>query len=133
MERSRKSPRSSRSCKTSGDPDSTRLCLPIPARGFAWEENRMEVSNDTDQDTKYKVSGGGVPIPKGTSKWDTSKWPVLAKRTGIQHSPTLPGPWWIAFAVNGKQLVGEANSAADHVTLKKIGRTYQVEVCKLFR
>ena len=92
----------------------------------------MEVSNDTDQDTKYKVSGGGVPIPQDP-KLNTSTWPVLTKKTKTKHSPKLPGPWWISFAVNGKHVgVGQASTADDRVTLKKVGRKYQVEVCRLF-
>ena len=87
----------------------------------------MDVSNDTNTDSKYKVSGGGgaVPMPKG-------RWLSLKARKKIKHSPKPPGPWTVSFSVNGHEFVGKADTANAQVKLTKTKGQFHVAVCEVF-
>jgi hypothetical protein len=87
----------------------------------------MDVSNDTDTNSKYKVSGGG-----GAPNPDTAKWLVLKAKGRAKPRPQPPGPWKIAFLVNGHEVMGEASTSADKVRLMKTNGRFHVEVCRVF-
>jgi hypothetical protein len=90
----------------------------------------MDISNDTGQDAKYKVSGGGTPVgPHGrfVPSEETSRWPVIAAGTTISVPVTSKGPWKVYFVVNGEGFVTVSSADNDLVRLAPSGNTFQVE------
>lgn len=91
----------------------------------------MDIVNDTDQDAKVRVAGGGGGVaPHGRSLDDeeTTGWPVLPSGSILQHSPPYPGPWTVCFVVNGRRVITETRSASSVVRLTPAGRTFKVNV-----
>jgi hypothetical protein len=91
----------------------------------------MDIVNDTDQDAKVKVSGGGVGIaPHGQPFEDErlADWPLLPARGHLRHNPSPPGPWTVYFIVNGHRVQGEARSGSSTVKLTPAGSAFRVQV-----
>src|SRR4051794_17004698 len=98
----------------------------------------MDISNDTGQDTRYKVTGtGGSGMgPHGRPRpEDTVNWPVLAANSTIHHKPASKGPWKVYFFIDGHDVVAvEASSDTDHVQLLVAHTdTFQAKVRKVSR
>jgi len=90
----------------------------------------MEIINDTNQDAKVKVAGGGPGIAPRDSYLeddDPSKWPLLPAGGFINYSPMSP-PWTVCFVVNGRQVLKEVRHAAKKVRLAAAGSTFRVDV-----
>jgi len=83
----------------------------------------MEISNNTDQDTRYRVtgtggSGAGPHDPHFPFKReDTVNWKELAAGSIVRHKPASKGPWKVYFYVAGQGLATEASSDNDRVQL----------------
>ncbi len=92
----------------------------------------MDIINDTNQEAKVRVSGGGQGIaPKGRpyeDDEDPSSWPGLSPGGLLNHSPHPPGPWTVCFVVNGRRIVTKIRSASSKVRLTPVGRTFQVKI-----
>jgi len=93
----------------------------------------MDISNDTGQDAKYKVtSGGGTPVGDpgrfDPSEKDTSRWPVIAAGTAVNVAATSKGPWRVYFVVNGEGFIAHSSSDNDLVRLASTGNTFQAHV-----
>ena len=90
----------------------------------------MEIVNDTSQDTRVKVTGGGTgaaPHDPCYSEEDPSKWPLLPAGGLLSHEQ-LPPPWTVCFAVNGSQVRKEVRRTAKKVTLAKAGSAFRVDI-----
>lgn len=92
----------------------------------------MDISNDTPVDARYKVSGGGTPVgPHGgrfVPSEDTSRWPVVAANTMVNHPVTSKGPWRVYFVINGEGFIADARSDNDLVHLAPSGDTFRADV-----
>src|SRR4029077_13293919 len=78
--------------------------------------NAMDVTNDSDTDTRYTVKNGSGSGMGGHHSFpfqpaDTTQWKVLAKRT-TDHvdTPGAKGPWIVYFYVNDQGFVANATS-----------------------
>jgi hypothetical protein len=90
----------------------------------------MEIINDTNQDAKVRVAGGGPGIAPHDSYLeddDPSKWPLLPAGGFLSHSP-LPPPWTVCFVVNGRQVRKEVRHAAKKVRLAAAGSAFRVDI-----
>jgi hypothetical protein len=89
----------------------------------------MDIENNTNQDTRVKVTGGSGMAPYGSYRDDDdpSKWPLLPPGGLLSHSP-LPPPWTICFLVNGRQVLKEVRHAASKVTLAAAGNAFRIDV-----
>ena len=91
----------------------------------------MQIVNDTDQDARVRVAGGGSGIEKPddiVGQEDTSKWPLLRSRCRLDPNPALPGPWTVHFVVNGCCITKEVLSEKSVVRLTPTGRTFAARV-----
>ena len=84
----------------------------------------MDISNDTGQDTRYKVTGtGGSGMgphggPSSIRPEDTVNWKVLPANSTVRHKPASKGPWKVYFFIDGHGVVvAEASSDKDRVQL----------------
>jgi hypothetical protein len=88
----------------------------------------MDIVNDTNQDAKVRVAGGGSGIgpdePLARDE-DTSGWPVVPSGGQLKHKALASGPWTVCFAVNGRRIIEDVPPRARRVTLT---RTFQVKV-----
>lgn len=94
----------------------------------------MDITNTTDIDTKYKVTGGGgSPMgdhhhPKDFPLEEATSWPTLHAGSQISYHPHSSGPWTIYFVVQGKGFTVTTESAEDRLTLVRSGAGFQVQV-----
>jgi hypothetical protein len=91
----------------------------------------MDITNDTDQDAKVRVSGGGAGIaPHGQPFEDENfaDWPSLPPGGHLRHNPPPPGPWTVCFVINGHRVMGEARSGSSKITLAPAGSAFRVKV-----
>lgn len=91
----------------------------------------MDIVNDTGQDAKVRVAGGGgggAPQGRPFDDQEATGWPVLPSGSILHHAPLSPGPWTVCFVVNGRRVVTETRSASSIVRLTPAGRTFKVEV-----
>lgn len=91
----------------------------------------MEIVNDTNQDAKVRVSGGGSGIaPQGQPFEDErlADWPSLPPGGHLRQDPLPPGPWMVYFVVNGHRLQGVARPDTSRVTLKPVGNSFRIVV-----
>ena len=82
----------------------------------------MDIVNDTDQDAKVRVAGGGSgvePDEPFAMNEDTSGWPVVPSGSQLKHKPLTRGPWTVCFAVNGRRIIEDIPPKARRVTLTK--------------
>jgi hypothetical protein len=98
----------------------------------------MDISNETGQDTRFKVTGtggSGMGPHGGTSirPEDTVNWKVLAANSTVRHKPASKGPWKVYFFIDGHGVVAaEASSDTDHVQLLVAHTdTFQAKVRKV--
>jgi hypothetical protein len=90
----------------------------------------MEIVNDTSQDTRVRVTGGGTGAAPHNPSYledDSSKWPLLPAGGLLSHESLSP-PWTVCFAVNGKQVRKEVRHTARKITLAKAGSAFRVDV-----
>jgi hypothetical protein len=89
----------------------------------------MEIINDTNQDTRVKVAGGGTGAAPHDPCYseDSSKWPLLPAGGLLSHEQLSP-PWTVYFVVNGSQVRKEVRRTASKVTLAKAGSAFRVDV-----
>jgi hypothetical protein len=97
----------------------------------------MDITNTTDVDTKYKVTGGGGPPidghhhPKGPKDFpmeEAVSWPTLHAGSKVSYTPKSSGPWTIYFVVQGKGYTVTTESAEDRLMLMRSGAGFQVQV-----
>jgi hypothetical protein len=94
----------------------------------------MDITNSTDLDTKYKVTGtGGSPMgghhhPKDFPIEEAVSWPTLHAGNKISYTPKSSGPWTIYFVVQGKGFTVTTESSEDRVTLMRSGAGFQAQV-----
>jgi hypothetical protein len=92
----------------------------------------MDIINDTSQEAKVRVSGGGQGVaPKGRpyeDDEDPSNWPLLSPGGLLNHSPLTPGPWTVCFVVNGRRITTQIRSASSKVRLTPEGKAFRVQV-----
>ncbi|HET9209293.1 MAG TPA: hypothetical protein VFR03_02780 [Thermoanaerobaculia bacterium] len=94
----------------------------------------MDITNSTDQDTKYKVTGsGGTPMgghhhPKDFPIEEAVSWPTLHAGSQVSYTPNSSGPWTIYFVVQGKGFTVTTESAEDRLTLMRSGAGFHVQV-----
>lgn len=93
----------------------------------------MEITNDSGQDTRYKVtnSGGGSGMdPRRYFKPEEIKrWQLLRAGESVNHSPVPPGPWYVHFLVNGEEVVdAPVKTARDRVRLAPAGKALKAFV-----
>lgn len=92
----------------------------------------MDISNSTDQDTRYKVAGGtggsGVGPHHHFKIEEAVGWPMLRAGSRIHHEPTPPGPWVVYFVVGNHQVVKEVSSASDRVMLVQAGTNFRAQI-----
>lgn len=93
----------------------------------------MDITNSTDQDTKYKVAGGGgspmgghghphdFPIEEAVS------WPTLHAGSKISYTPKSSGPWTVYFVVQGKGITVTTESSDGHLMLVRSGGGFKVQ------
>jgi hypothetical protein len=94
----------------------------------------MDITNDTGQDAKYKVtSGGGTPVgPHGPGlSEDTTCWPVVAAGTAVKVPVTSKGPWQVYFYVNGEACSAESSSDNDQVHLVAADKGFRTMIRKV--
>ena len=81
----------------------------------------MQIVNDTDQDARVRVAGGGAGMDKpgrSAEKEDPSKWHLLPSKGTLAPQPPGPGPWTVYFVVNGCRIVKEVRSGNSVVRLQ---------------
>jgi hypothetical protein len=91
----------------------------------------MDISNDTPQDVKYKVSGGGSPVgPHGrfVPSEDISGWPVIAAGAVVSLTMTAKGPWRVYFVINGEGFIADSSSDNDLIHLVPAGSSFRTDV-----
>jgi len=96
----------------------------------------MDISNDTPQDVKYKVSGGGTPVgPHGrfVVAEDISGWPVILAGKVVSLTMTSKGPWRIYFVVNGEGFIADSSSDNDLIHLVPSGDSFRTDVRRVAR
>jgi hypothetical protein len=76
----------------------------------------MDIVNNTSDDAKVSVSGGGSGMVKGEEE-------ILSLPAGktISHTPKPPGPWKVNFYVGNHQTRKMVHCATDKVTLSRAG------------
>ena len=90
----------------------------------------MEVTNTTNDDAKYKVSGvqgSGMDPHKPFDPEDVVNWPTLPAGGRIQHKPKSPGPWTVFFAVKGEVFHKSVHPATERVSLVTNGGRFRVD------
>ncbi len=87
----------------------------------------MDITNTTDVDTKYKVTGGGgAPMgghhhPKDFPIEEAVSWPTLHAGSRISYTPKSDGPWTVYFVIQGKGFTVTTESADGQVMLMRSG------------
>ena len=87
----------------------------------------MDITNTTEVDTKYKVTGsGGSPMgghhhPKDFPIEEAVSWPTLHAGSRISYTPKSGGPWTIYFVIQGKGFTVTTESADGEVMLMRSG------------
>lgn len=87
----------------------------------------MDITNTTDVDTKYKVTGtGGSPMgghhhPKDFPIEEAVSWPTLHAGARISYTPKSDGPWTVYFVIQGKGFTVTTESADGQVMLMRSG------------
>ena len=91
----------------------------------------MEVTNTTDQDVKYKVTGGtqgsGMNPPKPFDVEEALSWPTLPAGGRVLHKPKSPGPWTVFFFVQDQGFVKKVHPDTQRVTLVATGGGFRVD------
>lgn len=90
----------------------------------------MELTNTTDEDTKYKVSGtggSGMNPHKPFDPEDAVNWPVLPAGGRVHHQPKSPGPWTVFFFVKGQSFFKKVHPDTERVTLVATGGGFRVD------
>jgi hypothetical protein len=91
----------------------------------------MDIVNNTNQDAKVRVAGGGAGMAPYNNRVledeDPSIWPSLPAGGFLNHSP-LPPPWTVCFVVNGRRIRKEVKSTVRKVTLANAGSAFRVDV-----
>lgn len=92
----------------------------------------MEVTNTTDTDAKYKVSGGaqgsGMNPHKPFDVEEAKGWPTIPPGGRVEHKPKSPGPWTVYFVVKGEPVVKNVHSDTERVSLVKAGGGFRVDI-----
>src|SRR5262245_20891199 len=96
--------------------------------GFLFWEDLMEITNDSGQDTRYKVTnsggGSGMDPHRYFKAEEVKRWPVLRNGESVNHAPVPPGPWHVHFVVNGEELVKAAvKTSRDRIRLGVAGKS----------
>jgi hypothetical protein len=87
----------------------------------------MDITNSTEVDTKYKVTGsGGSPMgghhhPKDFPIEEAVSWPTLHAGSRISYTPKSDGPWTVYFVIQGKGFTVTTESADGEVMLMRSG------------
>lgn len=80
----------------------------------------MDVSNNTGQDARYRVTSSG---PQGVKPKPAPGWKPLHQRRRINHQLDQPGPWRVEFRVQAGaeeiQVSNIAHTANDLVELNE--------------
>ena len=89
----------------------------------------MDITNSTEVDTKYKVTGsGGTPMDPHHSHdfriEDAVSWPTLHAGSRISYKPNSSGPWTVYFVVQGKGITVTSESSDGQVTLMRSGNGF---------
>jgi hypothetical protein len=91
----------------------------------------MEVTNTTDVDAKYKVSGStqgsGMNPHKPFDPEDVVNWPVLPAGGRVQHQPKSPGPWTVIFVVKGQDFSKSVHRDTERVALVATNGGFRVD------
>lgn len=94
----------------------------------------MDITNTTDVNTQYKVTGGGGP-PMGDDHHhkdfpaeEAASWPTLHAGSQVSYNPRSTGPWTVYFYVQGKGYTVTTESPEDRLTLTRSGSGFQVQV-----
>lgn len=91
----------------------------------------MEVTNTTDEDTKYKVSGStqgsGMNPHKPVDPEEAVNWPTLPAGGRVHHQPKSPGPWTVFFVVKGQVVSKNIHPGTERVSLVATGGGYRVD------
>ena len=92
----------------------------------------MDISNSTDLDTKFKVTGGGGSSSSSTLRFTPEaavSWPTLPAGSRLSVLPKSTGPWTVYFVVEGRGIVVREISSADgQLTLMRSGSGFHVRV-----
>ncbi|HEY0510911.1 MAG TPA: hypothetical protein VGH73_03345 [Thermoanaerobaculia bacterium] len=92
----------------------------------------MDITNGTDQDTKWKVAnsggGSGVGPHHHFTVEEAVSWPVLRAGSRVQHHPAPPGPWVVCFVVGRHQVVQEIDSDSGQVALVQAGADFRAQM-----
>ena len=94
----------------------------------------MDITNTTDVDTKYKVTGsGGSPMgghyhPKDFPIEEAVSWPTRHAGSQVSYNPKSSGPWTIYFVVQGKGITVTTESSDNRLILTRSGSGFQVQV-----
>lgn len=101
----------------------------------------MDVTNNTGEETKYRVSSGGTPPgdpeerergdKAGTNRLCVTPWRKLSKSGCDKHAPVPPSPWRVEFQVGGQTIAGVASQPTDQVKLVQVKGKYKVQVTKV--
>jgi hypothetical protein len=93
----------------------------------------MDITNTTEVDTKYKVTGsGGTPMgghhhPKDFPIEEAVSWPTLHAGSKISYRPNSSGPWTVYFVVQGKGVAVTLESSDGQVMLTRSGNGFQAQ------
>ncbi|HEY3571970.1 MAG TPA: hypothetical protein VGP73_28830 [Thermoanaerobaculia bacterium] len=95
----------------------------------------MDITNTTDVDTQYKVTGGGGP-PMGDGHHHNNdfpmeaaaSWPTLHAGSQVSYNPKSSGPWTIYFVVQGQGITVTTESSDNRLTLMRSGSGFHVQV-----
>ena len=91
----------------------------------------MDVTNTTNEDVKYKVSGGtqgsGMHPPKPFDIEEALNWPTLPAGGRVQHKPKSPGPWTVYFVVKGQRFFKKVHPDTEKVSLVETGGGFRVD------
>lgn len=91
----------------------------------------MQIVNDTDQDARVRVAGGGGgvnPPDDSVEREDPSRWPLLRSKGKFDAKPSPPGPWTVHAVINGCRIAKEVLSEKSIVRLTSAGRTFAAKV-----
>ena len=91
----------------------------------------MEVTNTTDEDAKFKVSGntqGSGMAPHGHfDPEEAVHWPTIPAGGRVHHKPGSPGPWTVFFVVEGQGFFKKVSPNTERVALVATGGGYRVD------
>jgi hypothetical protein len=94
----------------------------------------MDITNSSDHDAKYKVSGdsgspmGGHHHPQDFPNEEAVSWPTLHAGSRVSYAPKSSGPWTVYFFVHGEKLIVTTESAEDRLTLMRSGNGFHVQI-----